>query len=97
MAKLNPARKQRSNWINERTKRPYSGPVHYHNGRAMVGARHTSQPHDYLSAAPGTGGHSLYSYQDCITCGQSAGDALNGGGQLNMGACSKCRDYIATL
>ena len=35
-------------WINERTGESYSGPVHYHDGKVMVGATHTSQPHDYL-------------------------------------------------
>ena len=37
-----------SGWINERTGEPYSGPIHYHYGRAMVGAVHTSEQHDYL-------------------------------------------------
>jgi hypothetical protein len=44
------------NWINQRTGQPYSGPVHYHEGRAMEGARHSSTPHDYLTPAKTNGG-----------------------------------------
>ena len=35
-------------YINERTGRPYTGPIHMHSGRAMIGATHSSTPHDYL-------------------------------------------------
>tara|TARA_B100000287_G_C20597186_1_gene766584 strand:+ start:895 stop:1326 length:432 start_codon:yes stop_codon:yes gene_type:complete len=52
------------NWINERTGQPYSGPVHYHNGRAMVGARHSNQPHDYLRPA-GNGGEPVREEGPC--------------------------------
>ena len=105
-----------SHWINERTGQPYSGPVHYHDGRAMVGARHSSQPHDYLRPAGTSGnmsgqisireaqaiiadanGYGLMSFKDCMECSSSAGDALSGNGNLNMGACAKCRDYMSTL
>tara|TARA_Y100000593_G_scaffold61735_1_gene114366 strand:- start:336 stop:1157 length:822 start_codon:yes stop_codon:yes gene_type:complete len=41
---------------NQRTGRPYSGPMHTHNGRAMVGRRHTSTPHDYLTRTNGGNG-----------------------------------------
>ncbi len=42
---LNAARGQ---YVNARTGRPYSGPIHKHNGRPMVGAKHSRRPHDYL-------------------------------------------------
>ena len=53
---------RRQRWINERTRQPYSGPVHYHNGRAMVGARHTSEPHDYLILAKSVNSNQCFSY-----------------------------------
>ena len=36
-------------FINQRTGQPYTGPYHMHNGQAMVGAQHTSLPHDKLT------------------------------------------------
>ena len=35
-------------YVNARTRQPYSGPMHMHNNRPMVGATHTSARHDYL-------------------------------------------------
>ena len=57
-------------WINERTRQPYSGPVHYHNGRAMVGARHTSEPHDYLIPAKSVNSHPGQSMAGQGNCGE---------------------------
>lgn len=35
-------------YVNARTGRAYQGPMHMHNGRAMVGATHSSAAHDSL-------------------------------------------------
>jgi len=32
--------------------KPYYGPYHLHNGRKMVGAEHTSEPHGYIEDTP---------------------------------------------
>ena len=36
---------------------PYAGPYHTHNGRKMVGPKHTTAPHDYIE---GTSEHQTY-------------------------------------
>ena len=35
-------------YVNARTGQPYTGPIHMHDGTAMIGATHSSTPHDYL-------------------------------------------------
>jgi hypothetical protein len=40
---------------------------------------------------------STFTYQDCIDCGISGGQALAGTGNLNMTACANCRNYISSL
>ena len=35
-------------FVNERTGQPYAGPYHMHDGQAMIGAQHSSVPHDNL-------------------------------------------------
>jgi hypothetical protein len=35
-------------YVNKRTGKPYTGPMHKHNGKAMVGSMHSSKPHDTL-------------------------------------------------
>ena len=44
---------QPGQYVNERTGQPYSGPIHMHGGRAMIGATHSSTPHDYLRRTGG--------------------------------------------
>ena len=64
-------------WINERTGELYSGPIHYHDGKAMVGARHTSQTHDYLRPVTtgGTGGQIM---------GNDGGGIFDAGGEIGI-------------
>ena len=71
-------------YVNERTGQPYTGPMHMHSGRAMVGAEHSSQPHDYLTQVNGNnGGNShggMYFYED--TGQPYSGHIVNVGGVM---------------
>ena len=42
-------------YVNQRTGQPYSGPMHTHDGKPMIGATHSSTPHDYLRRVNGRG------------------------------------------
>ena len=46
-------------FVNATTGAPYSGPMHMHEGRAMVGATHSSTPHDYLRRVNGNGNRQM--------------------------------------